>query len=246
MKKFLLLTLAVVLSCAVGYAKGNGTDDNAKTPDGVEAVDLGLSVKWANMNVGAKKASDYGSYFAWGETKTKEFFSWNNYAWTKGNNKFQTKYSSLEKTARMAPANRGEGLFLTKYSSMDKMTRLTPADDAARANWGEGWRTPTAEEFEELLNPAKCSWEWTTKNGVNGYKITGKKTGNSIFMPITGFRFYGDVQFRGIMGVYWTATLYPANPNMAWCLEFNVTDADVVFGNLSSNRFSGRCVRAVK
>ena len=37
----------------------------------IKAVDLGLSVKWANMNVGANSPVDYGDYFAWGETKPK-------------------------------------------------------------------------------------------------------------------------------------------------------------------------------
>lgn len=31
-------------------------------------VDLGLSVKWADRNVGANDSEDYGCYFAWGDT----------------------------------------------------------------------------------------------------------------------------------------------------------------------------------
>ena len=46
-----------------------------------EAVDLGLSVKWANMNIGASNIYDVGEYFAWGETQTKgEYdFDWDTY-----------------------------------------------------------------------------------------------------------------------------------------------------------------------
>ena len=223
MKKIILMMMAAMFFGAVGDAKVNVVDDNTKSPDGVEAVDLGLSVKWANMNVGAKKSSGFGTYFAWGETKPKEYYSWNTYAWSKGNSQY-----------------------LTKYSTADRRTQLAPADDAARANWGGKWRMPTIDEYEELINPANCTWEWMTKDGVNGYKVTGKKTGNSIFLPITGFRFYADTQFRGIMGVYWTSTLYTANPNKAWCLEFNFSNIDVHYGDLSSNRFSGRCIRAVQ
>ena len=105
---------------------------------------------------------------------------------------------------------------------------------------------PTVDEYDELTNPDNCTWEWITKDGVNGYQVTSKKTGNSIFLPITGFRFYADIQFRAINGIYWTSTLYTANPYKAWCLEFNFTDVNVHYGNLSSNRFSGRCIRAVK
>jgi hypothetical protein len=223
MNKIFLTMLAIVFLGTASYAKGNGTEENAKSPGGVEAVDLGLSVKWANMNVGAKKASGFGSYFAWGETQPKEYYSWNTYAWSKGNTQF-----------------------LTKYSSTDKRTRLAPTDDAASANWGDNWRMPTAEEFDELINPDNCTWEWTTQDGVNGYKVTGKKTGNSIFLPVTGFRYYADTQFRSISGVYWTSSLYTANPNNALCLEFNFTDVQVHYGKFSSNRFSGRCIRAVQ
>ena len=193
---------------------GNGAEDKNKSAEKVEAVDLGLSVKWANMNVGAKKSSGYGTYFAWGETQPKEYYSWNTYAWSKGDSQF-----------------------LTKYSTIDKRFQLAPVDDAANANWGGKWRMPTAEE---------CKWEWITKDGVNGYKITGKRTGNSIFLPITGFRFYADTQFRGIKGIYWTSSLYTGNVNKAWCLQFDFSDVNVDYGNLSSNRFSGRCIRAVQ
>jgi hypothetical protein len=189
----------------------------------VEAVDLGLSVKWANVNVGAKKPSDFGTYFAWGETKPKNFYSWDSYQWS-----------------------RGKTQFLTKYSTADRKTQLDPSDDAARANWGDEWRTPTEAEYEELVNPDNCKWEWTTKDGVNGYKVTGKKTGQSIFLPITGFRYYGGIQFRAIYGIYWTSSLYTNNPNKVWCLEFRFDDIAVHYGNFASNRFSGRCIRAVK
>ena len=119
MKKLFLIALSVMFLGTVGNAKGNGAEGDAKTPDGVEAVDLGLSVKWANMNVGAKKSSGYGTYFAWGETQPKEYYSWNTYAWSKGDSQF-----------------------LTKYSTIDKRFQLAPVDDAANANWGGKWRMP--------------------------------------------------------------------------------------------------------
>ena len=52
--------------------------------NGHEWVDLGLSVKWATMNVGASSPSDYGSYFAWGETRPKsEYTADNCVTWNK-------------------------------------------------------------------------------------------------------------------------------------------------------------------
>ena len=222
MKKIVLMALAVSLWTA-GYAKVNVAESENTAPAGVEAVDLGLSVKWANMNLGASKSSDYGTYYAWGETKPKKYYSWDTYAWSKGN-----------------------AQYLIKYSPSDGKTQLEASDDAARANWGGDWRMPTAEEYEELVNPDNCKWEWITKDGVNGYKVTGKKTGKSIFLPITGFRFYAGIQFRPVYGYYWTSTLYQGNPNKAMCLEFDFSDVNVHFGKLSSNRFSGRCIRAVR
>lgn len=47
---------------------------------GHEWVDLGLSVQWASCNLGATSPSETGSYFAWGETATKEDFSKSTYS----------------------------------------------------------------------------------------------------------------------------------------------------------------------
>ena len=44
----------------------------------VDAVDLGLSVKWAPYNVGATAPEEYGDYFAWGETETKDTYTFDN------------------------------------------------------------------------------------------------------------------------------------------------------------------------
>ena len=118
MKKMILMALSLMFVGTVN-AKVNGIDD------GVEAVDLGLSVKWANMNVGATKDSGFGSYFAWGETKPKKYYSWGTYTWSQGDSNF-----------------------LLKYSVNDRKVQLAPSDDAARANWGGEWRMPTIEEFE--------------------------------------------------------------------------------------------------
>ncbi len=45
-----------------------------------EWVDLGLSVKWATCNIGASTPWEYGDFFAWGEVKSKTFFSEDNYS----------------------------------------------------------------------------------------------------------------------------------------------------------------------
>lgn len=223
MKKVFLVVLSLLFVGTVGNGKVNAVEGESSAPEPKTAVDLGLSVKWANMNVGSTTDTDFGTYFAWGETCPKQYYSWGTYAWTKG-----------------------ESQYPVKYTTTDMKTKLVPSDDAAHVIWGGAWRMPTVEECEELINPDNCDWEWTTKDGVNGYKVTGKKTGNSIFLPITGFRFYNEIQFRAINGIYWTSTLYTGTPSKAWCLEFNFKNVDVSPGKLSSNRFSGRCIRAVQ
>ena len=96
--------------------------------NGHEYVDLGLSVKWAAMNIGAAKASDHGGYFAWGETGNKDDYSWNTY-------KHGTSADDL-----------------SKYSYTDNGFALQMRDDAAHMNWGGEWRMPTGTEWEELCD----------------------------------------------------------------------------------------------
>ena len=75
--------------------------------------------------------------------------------------------------------------------------------DVARAKWGGKWRMPTPDEFYELLD--ECTWEWTTRNGVNGYKVTGPN-GNFIFLPAAGFRKGTSLHSAGDEGNYWSST----------------------------------------
>ena len=127
-----------------------------------EYVDLGLSVKWATFNVGATSPEDYGDYFAWGETETKETYSWATYKWCDGTS-----------------------TNMTKYNTEDRKTILEPADDVAQVHWGGKWRMPTKEEIEELID--NCTWSESIQNGVKGYVVTSKHTGNSIFFPYSGY-----------------------------------------------------------
>ena len=80
-----------------------------------------------------------------------------------------------------------------------------PQYDAATANWGSGWRMPTKEELEELVD--KCDWEWTRQGGCNGYKLTGPN-GNSIFLPAAGWRYGSSLLSAGDGGRYWSSTPY--------------------------------------
>ena len=78
-----LMVLAV--SCKKDDKPGKGADSGKYGIDGVtpmpEAVDLGLSVKWASFNLGASKPEEYGDYYAWGETEVKDEYTVENYSY---------------------------------------------------------------------------------------------------------------------------------------------------------------------
>ena len=90
--------------------------------------------------------------------------------------------------------------------------------DAARANWGGGWRMPTESEMQELID--KCTWTWTTQNGVKGYKVTGL-SGASIFLPAAGYRHGSSLGLAGIYGYYWSSSSYEDYDYYSWHLYFN-------------------------
>ena len=102
-----------------------------------EYVDLGLSVKWATMNIGAEKESDYGIMFAWGQTDNAVAtnfvdsenypYSWATYKYCNGTSNTLTKYKHN-----------------TSYvENPDHTTTLETTDDAATAITGDEWRMTT-------------------------------------------------------------------------------------------------------
>ena len=168
-------------------------------------VDLGLSVKWATCNVGASKPEEYGDYFAWGETKPKDYYNWSTYKWCNRTRNTQTKYCTD-----------------SDYGTVDNKTTLDLSDDAARANWGGSWRMPTKAEQDELRE--NCTWTWTTQNGVKGYKVTSKKSGytnKSIFLPAAGGHYGSSLDLAGSRGDYWSSSLNTAFPYCAYDLSFS-------------------------
>ena len=159
-----------------------------------EYVDLGLSVKWATCNVGASKPEEYGDYFAWGETSTKETYDEDN-----------------------CPTY-GRGISqLQSQGYIDSEGNLTAQYDAARANWGGPWRMPSETEMQELID--KCTWKWKKQNGVKGYKVTGPN-GNSIFLPAAGYRIGSSLYDAGSRGYCWSSTPYEGNSRYAYYLNF--------------------------
>ena len=82
-----------------------------------------------------------------------------------------------------------------------------PAYDAARANWGETWRLPSEEDFQELLD--NCTIAFAYICGTRGFKLTSKINGKYIFLPEAGHDPTGNETWHGIGWrhcVYWSST----------------------------------------
>ena len=163
-------------------------------------VDLGLTsgLLWAKCNLGTTDPTKLGDYYAWGETSTKKKYYSDNY-----------KHFKID-----------GGIKVLKYNEKDGKTVLDLNDDAARANIGAGYRIPTKEDWEELLED--CKWEAVTTTlseiidpsqtkVIARWKVTGP-SGNSIVLPMTsGFRGDGWGVQPDNDTYYTTANLYPAD-----------------------------------
>ena len=128
----------------------------------------------------------------------------------------------------------------TSYGPVDGKTELEEADDVARFKLGGKWRIPTEAEFAELRNLNNCSWTWTTQNGVSGYLVTSKKNGNSIFLPVGGYRNSGS-SYDTSTGCFWTSTLSSDNPANAYSLI--LSSSGIVSEKYARTR--GLAIRAV-
>ena len=216
-----------------GSIGGGGT-----TPSTMEYVDLGLpsGLKWAKCNLGASKPSDYGDYYAWGETAPKADYDWATYKWMQAGQsdwKYITKYTIAD--------GETEGIWYDSSRKFigDNKTALDAADDAATAKLGSPWRMPTIDEIQELID--KCTWTWTTQDGVNGYQVDGPN-GNAIFLPAAGYRKVSGLKYAGSQGYCWSSSLSTTESNCAYSLDLN-SDRYLI---ARTYRYFGYSVRPVR
>lgn len=152
-------------------------DSPADKYTGHNFVDLGLSVRWATCNLGAKEPLDRGDFYAWGEIATKTSFNQRN---------------SLTYGKKVV-----NGWLVAGMSGNKNY-------DAASANWGGSWRMPTIAEMEELLT--KCKWEiMESRNGRKHYVVTSKVNGAQIILPIFGRCLGNHIEEQYTTGNYWSA-----------------------------------------
>ena len=145
------------------------------TSTDIELVDLGLSVKWASMNIDATATSGAGDFYAWGEVNTKSDYSWETYAYCSGSSA----------TCKNIGSNiSGNARYDRAY---DYSTRFC---------------LPTAAQWNELIS--QCTWKETTVDGVKGYNVKGP-SGKSIFLPFSGCSYDGGSHGVGSYAYYWTS-----------------------------------------
>ena len=200
---------------------------------GFKAVDLGLSVQWANMDLGADEVGDYGRYYAWGEVEAdRSNYVQETYKWG--------DYSSLSKY-----------LPILYNGRQDEKALLDEEDDAAHAELGGEWRIPTSEEVSELyatLENENYSWSMTEVNGHVCRKITYLVNGNSILLPFSGYKFRTGVQAVGAHHFSWAADCVASSAYLAYVMHsFAPSRAGVdIEGASTRSRWEGCTIRPVK
>lgn len=191
---------------------------STKSEDTMQAIDLGLSVKWADRNVGALLPENDGDFYAWGDTLTRNMYSTTTYTHNVNNN-----YVDI-----------GTNISATMW-------------DISTKNFGGCWRMPTKAEMDELLG-AKCTWTWSTKEGVPGYWVESIPTQNApqqvIFMPAAGYHELTYYHDNDTKGHYWTSTV-GGSTTSSTAYALNFTSTSHVNTTDGSVRYYGFTIRPV-
>ena len=219
-------------------------------------ADMGLSVKWGVMNLGASNQNESGDYFAWGEIEPHYSsltpitwrsgyafgYNWKNYKWANGSQKTLTKY------CHTTYSNYWSGT-----GTPDGKISLDPEDDVVHVKMGGRWRMPTFDELAELID--NCTWTTqlsTDASRIIGYQATSKINGQLMYFPCVGFYTNGLDQFERMDSsqgfddywvFYWTSDLCPNNPSLAEGLY--LSSEQLEGGGYDLDRFIGAVIRPV-
>jgi len=180
--------------------------------------DLGLSVKWADRNLGAVEDNEVGTYYAWGELESKDSYYWANYKWYAGS-------------------------VLTKYKTTS--ASLYQEDDAAFCELGGKSRIPTAAEIKELLDTFGSEdfmWDWCDNGQYHGWCIESLITHDSIFIPVSGFM-NGSIPGAKDVCAFWSREISSSSADDA--IGANMTSRNIS-ANYKYSRAYGLPIRAVQ
>ena len=198
-------------------------------------IDLGLpsGTKWACCNVDTEhpekqSPTNYGGYYAWGETEVKDEYNDFSYYYAKGSG--NDGHGRFDRSYSVKYYDIGSDIAGTKY-------------DVAHLEWGGLWVMPSFAQIEELLD--NCTYKWTTVNDVGGGMFTGSN-GGCIFLPAAGHRWDDGPRFThlhafGSRGYYWSSQPWTPDSRGSFDLCFGSGNAET--GN--TDRGNGFSVRPV-
>ena len=196
---------------------------------GHDFVEIG-GVKWATCNIGAKKPTDPGFYFQWGDTKGytaeqirngEKCFNWRSYLFNC--NTFM--------------------LLMNKYNVTDGKTMLDISDDAVHAAWGGAWRMPTREDFAALANAATMAWTNNYQgSGVAGFVWTDNTdSSKELFFPSTGYCFESYIESLKTC-FFWTISSNPLNVIESNYIYFVSSNTNFIRSYINYGGYCNRCV----
>ena len=221
------MALAMVTFTSCSKEENDSIENEQNSIEEWVDLDLPSGLLWCSHNVGAKYPENYGNYYAWGETEVKDRYTWLTYQYVNNDNNQMklTKYCNNS--------------YYGHNDYTDDLNILEPEDDAATVNMGDSTRTPTIEEWMELIN--NTTSEWTLVNGIKGRTFKAAN-GNSIFLPATGYYEGTGTWFVQSRGIYWSASLdTETSPRNAQVFDFSsVKQEKAIY-----YRSSGFAVRAV-
>ena len=185
-----MLGLLLCLGMAITVFNSCGDEDfwtikTATISNDINGVVIN-GVRWATRNV------DVPSTFAAKPEDAGMFYQWNRkIGWSATNPMINSNGDT------------------TWDSSTPTGDRWEKANDPSPA----GWRLPTLNEIQTLLDANRVDNRWTIKNGIKGRIFTDKATGNSLFLPAAGYRDGNGGTFYnvGSYGYYWSSTQYGAD-----------------------------------
>ena len=207
--------LGILIGCVLFFAfsGGDGSDYNSSySSDGggadhIEKSDYPVD-DISEQGISTQKKVNLGLSVCWagwnvGASSPEGYGDY--YAWGETSTKSSYTESSYQYHNGSDYVNIGSNISGTRY-------------DVARAQWGGSWRLPTKAECQELNN--RCTWTWTSYNGINGYKVTGPN-GNSIFLPAAGRRDGSGLDDSGSDGYYWSGSPDESYQYYAYGLHFD-------------------------
>ena len=197
--------------------------------------DLGLSVIWADKNVGADKTEDVGGYYAWGVTD--EYAAPFTYKWFNEDGSKAKKYVSQKSNSESGTA--------------DGLTVLKAEDDVASVKLGGVWRMPTKEEIDELKE-LDCLEDYEL-NGKKGLLFVGNGD-NGLFIPYGGYKDKSDTPVSTNYAYLWSSSLVTASSSAPEYIDYGAyTLQNIVEGHvgwkttdIAALRSSARNVRGVR